>query len=147
MECGKSFAVRHYLVTHVKRVHLKVKPFECDQCEGKKFFKKGLLKSHIKAVHKKERNYRCTKCSLCTSTTEALTKHVKRVHEKIRPFSCMECGDKSFPTKCELEIHIKTAHKGEREHICNICNKTYGFKSSLSRHIEDVHQQSHSLHV
>ena len=51
IECGKTFVQRGNLVTHTRRVHLKIRPFECDLCEGRKFAAKKDLEIHIYTVH------------------------------------------------------------------------------------------------
>ena len=46
---------------HVGRVHLKIKPFQCEHCK-KSFYQKGNMKTHVKTVHSKEKPYECEKC-------------------------------------------------------------------------------------
>ncbi|KOB66848.1 Zinc finger protein 39 [Operophtera brumata] len=45
---------------------------------------------------------------------------------------CHHCG-KGFPTKVQLESHIRT-HTGERPFICEYCPTTFSQQSNLYKH-------------
>lgn len=48
--CGKVFNQNSTYYTHIKTVHEKIKPHECQLCD-KAFFDKSQLRNHIKAQH------------------------------------------------------------------------------------------------
>ena len=48
---------------HINAVHLKLKPYECDDC-GASFIMKSDLQMHINAVHLKLKPYECDLCAM-----------------------------------------------------------------------------------
>ena len=52
-ECETTFELKQQLEHHMKKVHLNVKPYECDLCE-KSFCIKNQLKTHRKKSNKEE---------------------------------------------------------------------------------------------
>lgn len=56
-----------------------------------------------------------------------------------RQFSCELCKN-GFERRGHLEAHIETVHEGKRPHHCPYgCGKSFGHRSSLSRHIKSAH--------
>ncbi|CAH2065054.1 unnamed protein product, partial [Iphiclides podalirius] len=118
---------------HVTRDQLK---FICDHC-NKRFADKTKLRDHIEEKHL-HRVYHCQICNKATKNRVGLDQHVRYVHRG-RPNSkmCHYCG-KGFPTKVQLESHIRT-HTGERPFICEYCPTTFSQKSNLYKHNRQVH--------
>ena len=77
-ECG-AFIRKADLQSHNDAVHLKLKPFECDQCK-KSFSAKGQMKRHVKEVHQRIRPYKCIYCDHRSSRQHDLAGHMERVH-------------------------------------------------------------------
>jgi len=76
VHCGKCFAKRENMYTHVSAVHQKVRSYACTLCE-KKFARKWLLEGHIGAKHNGIRPYRCEHCAATFSYRTGIRKHKK----------------------------------------------------------------------
>jgi len=50
-----------------------------------------------------------------------------------RSFSCTDCGMR-FTLNHSLKRHIKVVHLKQRNHVCQICQKTFGQKMELKLH-------------
>uniref|UniRef100_A0A182J9Y1 C2H2-type domain-containing protein n=1 Tax=Anopheles atroparvus TaxID=41427 RepID=A0A182J9Y1_ANOAO len=61
-----------------------------------------------------------------------LATHVKTVHQKLAPFKCTHCN-RSFGKKESLKRHIMT-HTGERPHECTTCGKRFIQLVALQSH-------------
>ena len=69
---------------HIKAVHLKEKPYECDFCQGI-FSQKGNLQTHITAVHLKEKPHECAFCQEIFSQKSSLQTNITAIHLKEKP--------------------------------------------------------------
>merc|ERR1712129_364970 len=78
--------------------------------------------------------YQCSHCEYSTNVKSNLTRH-NRTHTGAKPFVCsyVNCN-RQFRYKMNLTEHIQTQHKKE-EHKCNECNKVYGTKRLLTKHM------------
>ena len=68
--------------------------------------------------------------------------------QSLRPFKCDLCSSR-FERRGHLESHVETVHHHMRPHNCTreSCPKTFGHRSSLSRHIRNVHDNpNHASH-
>ena len=65
----------------MKAIHLKLKEFECDQCEYKTYAKRNLAR-HIKTVHLKIKPFKCDQCEYASSRKTDLNRHKDSVHSK-----------------------------------------------------------------
>jgi uncharacterized Zn-finger protein len=63
-----------------------------------------------------------------------MTSQIVSIAEKFR---CQFCN-KVNGSRLALERHMLT-HTGERNHVCNYCNKAFTICSSLYRHIRALH--------
>lgn len=127
-ECGKSFLLKHHLVTHA-RVHTGERPHVCPEC-GKSFAHKHCLSTHL-LLHSSERPYKCMECKKSFTLKHHLVTHA-RVHSRDRPFICQECG-RTFPQKRHLVTHAKF-HSGERPYVCDECGESFSQKDHLVIH-------------
>ncbi|XP_069703769.1 zinc finger protein 510-like isoform X2 [Periplaneta americana] len=127
-ECGKSFLLKHHLVTHA-RVHTGERPHVCPEC-GKSFAHKHCLSTHL-LLHSSQRPYQCPECKKSFTLKHHLVTHA-RVHSRDRPFVCRECG-RTFPQKRHLATHAKF-HSGERPHVCEECGESFSREDHLVIH-------------
>ena len=53
-------------------------------------------------------------------------------------YACTEC-DKVFPQKSRLEVHMRTAHTGEKPYACTHCERAFPQLSNLNDHVKKTH--------
>ena len=86
---------------HVITVHMKEKPYKCDQCIYQTS-SRGTLDRHIGVVHKG------SKSSL--GQKSHLNKHNQNAHSNVnQPFKCVECP-MNFANMNDLRQHLSTNH-------------------------------------
>lgn len=117
----------HY---HIKRVHDKILPFQCKQCEDQpKFLQKSSYLHHLATSHpenphpsEQEKNmyaeivYNCTACSQSSHTKANVIIHYARTHSDwIPPFvkdePCSSCN-KVFQSSSAYLYHSVSCFKG-----------------------------------
>lgn len=75
-----------------------------------------------------------------------LNKHIRSIHRKERNFSCDQC-DATFPFRNGLKEHVRMRHTDERPYGCNKCPSSFKKKSHLHRHSALVHKGAPWKHV
>lgn len=60
------------------------------------------------------------------------------VMKNLTKFKCQYCG-KIQPSNWALKIHERT-HTGERPFVCPVCNKGFGHKSNMTKHMWVIHK-------
>ncbi|KAG5668144.1 hypothetical protein PVAND_016096 [Polypedilum vanderplanki] len=135
-ECGVIYANKQSLKKHIANVHIKLKKFQCDNCNYSTTTKHS-LKSHMKVhIDKAERRvHNCDKCSFVSVCQQSLKRHLEYEHSGIS-YECI-CG-KKFNQKGTLQTHIKCVHDKKRDFVCE-CGKQYFKKRDLEDHIKLVH--------
>ena len=131
-ECGFKSNQKDKLTRHINAVHLKIKPFECTECESK-FSTPAELKGHINRHHLKLRPYECTECDSKYPVKNELKDHINRHHLKIKPFECTECESK-FSTPAYLTVHINAVHLKLTPFECDKCDSKFSTKGERNRH-------------
>jgi KRAB domain-containing zinc finger protein len=126
------------LATHGEKKIIKTyktrKPsFGCEFCE-KSFFSQKHLKIHA-SIHPEYKGEKIEQ--------QELERH-KSIHDEIKPFPCDLCPYSSL-TKGRLREHTMIHHPDSlpedmtKIFICEICSKSFGCKSYLSRHVSREH--------
>lgn len=114
----------------------------CGQCGLKIRGKRGNLNRHIANKHENIRAYSCNveKCGRKFQTRLNLVRHETAVHLG-RPFTCSRCP-RTFKYGKDLASHVKSAHENpEVKLACEICGGCFGRRSTLNRHIANVHKE------
>ena len=129
------------LTDHLEKVHQKVLPFQCDQCEYKFAYKRELEK-HVSAVHMKIKPFLCNFCSYETAYKSQLSWHINIVHNKVKPFLCEYCPYKTSQ-KRNLTLHNRCKHEMVKPIKCTYedCSYETISTSRLTTHIKFVHQK------
>lgn len=78
-DCEGAFKNRSGLKQHVRTVHEKARPFECEQCDSA-FGQRNHLTQHVLVVHNKLKLYDCGFCGVAFSNVGNRTQHIRRRH-------------------------------------------------------------------
>ena len=116
-----------------------LKNCRCTIC-GRSFDSRESLYHHKKTVHIKSNNrFKCQLCMNTYMTWTYLKKHHQRVHynrDKAR-FKCSYCPE-AFLQRHMLRMHVKK-HTGQKDHVCDVCNKRFAELFVLNAHRKLVH--------
>ena len=75
--CGKVFSETRNVTIHIRKEHLKERPYECDEC-GTKFATSSLLNQH-KQIHSDVLRFVCPYCGKGYKQRSGLIKHESRL--------------------------------------------------------------------
>ena len=104
-----------------------------------------ISREKIKIVKvKKKKGYPCNHCDLVLTNRLKFNRHVSQNHREFKDFVCELCG-KGFVLDSSLKEHMAVYHKGVQLK-CEHCDKTYGKKVHLRRHVEVVHENKKHFH-
>lgn len=59
-------------------------------------------------------------------------------------YACEECSE-VFAQKCQLDVHMRIAHTGERPYCCSHCQKSFPQMSNLQDHVRKNHAEDDSV--
>ena len=139
--CDYSCSINSTLKNHVESVHERKKPFRCSICDAR-FSRKSSMKIHIREVHEKTLSHTCQICSYSSARKTNLKEHIERVHEGKTSHTCHICSYSSARNQSDLSRHISMVHEKNKPHTCSMCDSSFAVKSSLTRHIVEVHEEN-----
>jgi len=127
--CTAKIRTPKLMREHLSQVH-GLSPFSCEYCCVE------CLSREDKKVHQitahQEKGHTCKLCNKLFMTDRHLANHMK-THSNIKKWRCDECP-KAFASNVALTAHITTAHKGEKNFVCEICDKAFGRINNLISH-------------
>ncbi|XP_065360800.1 PR domain zinc finger protein 5 [Calliphora vicina] len=132
--CERKFVNGKTLSKHIKTVHNKIKPFNCNVC-GKKTARKASLIIHMRQ-HTGEKPLSCKSCKFSTRDPSVLHKHQMR-HELAGKLKCALCDYTCIQTNA-LKRHIRLNHTEYYKQIsCDLCSFVTITVNKLKAHKED----------
>lgn len=132
-ECPIVFATQASLERHIK-VHKKGGNYKCPECHIA-LSCKSALRRHM-FVHANQKPFACNECGKTFVQREILSRHLL-IHTGVKPYSCPHC-DRSFAQRVNLKHHINRQHLEVpkiKEYPCHLCPKRFQHASGLSRHL------------
>ena len=78
--CEKIFKHKQLLKVHIQTVHLRIKPYKCNQCDFTSA-RKSHLTTH-KFNHTGEKPFKCSQCDFASAYKNRLNTHMKQ-HRKV----------------------------------------------------------------
>ena len=87
---------------HLKPVHIKEKPFKCNQWNYKSVLLSS-LQLHQR-VHSGKKSYQCNQCNSLFAHDDTLKKHL-RMHIGLKPYKCNQCNKRSLVKKAHDPSH------------------------------------------
>ena len=144
--CSHVFQKEYTLVVHKRNEHSTLKEtLHCQFCE-KDFKNAKFLKNH-EEKHRTEQmatggseDHLCPSCGKSFPTRLNLDRHIKSKHQRVKDHQCPDCG-KSFVDSTRLKEH-RWIHTNHKPYPCAQCDKSFRHKSHLKHHQAKEHGTS-----
>lgn len=136
-QCNMVFVNYQTLKAHNSLKHSDDGTQMCNVC-GKEFTSKLSLQRHLK-LHSQQL-FMCNICHKTIKSRASFNDHMERhkpERERKYRYYCAYCG-KGFSVKSNYDDH-QNKHTGNKPYKCNLCSKTFGFRSMLKKHKTFVH--------
>ena len=150
--CQISFLQRKYYRRHIIRINPDGKKlFKCCACDKKFTFPDGIRSHmrHIELVHdvhiKRQQNsetHICDQCGYSAKSSRSLILHVRQKHNsenipKRNKKKCPHCDYEGREDYLNLHIDKKHPEHGEKNFLCDKCDKSFIFQSSFEYHAKN----------
>ncbi|XP_058127159.1 histone H4 transcription factor [Anopheles ziemanni] len=136
-ECNKFFTTERLLNNHadIHSYHV-----SCPRCP-RKFTAPSQMIMHLNRIHLKLRPMACTQCEYRTYTASELKKHMNRHSTvrmyRCDEFGC----NATFRSESSLKLHIiKHYHLPPPHYACHLCEAGFGSGWLLSKHLNFTHE-------
>lgn len=128
LECETNLDLQEHVSSHTSGEN----QHNCSVCD-ENFLTVKDLTAHIKSKHSK--SFKCPFCPRTIKTENALRLHIEG-HSKLKAYRCPKCNfnAKNFTV---LQVHMTKFHRPKKQFKCEYCLKSYKFKFSLQRHVEN----------
>lgn len=137
--CDKKFTQKNCVQSHIHCVHIKDKPFICEEC-GKSCGQKSALKQHME-THTEERPFQCFMCPKMFKSAQQAKMH--EIWHKDTTYPCPHC-DLKLKSKITLRRHM-LVHSDIRKHKCNYCGNEFKRSKTLKVRIVKLWKKSNSI--
>ena len=126
-ECGKSFSEAANLFIHQTRTH-----------DNTQYFHLG--------ERPDQKEFACEECKFTTMTKAYLKDHIRRMHlVRGVGWMCVEGTCENKP-KTFVNNRLLLQHKKDHQNLpCQSCTKTFPSKRNLNRHMKNVHKQQQNI--
>lgn len=142
--CSETFGTCYALDKHVGTVH-KVEKWQCPLC-SEVLPNRYMKKRHMALVHDcKSVQLSCDVCHKIFTRNNKLLMHKRRVHLKEKNIACDECGLQFFNVD-GLARH-KLSHGDQRPFQCAVCKRTFRRRRALVTHVASNHAMSSGMEV
>lgn len=129
--CGKSFALKETLKSHIRNVHNGERKYKCPIKDCNKGFNSiSRLNDHVNNMHGQKQEIPCDKCGKIFNSLRNLQTHA--IYHNDPKLKCNYC-EKLFYIKKNLREHQESVHLGVT-YSCNSCQKKFQSQSGLRRH-------------
>ena len=163
--CQISFLQREYYRKHIICTNQDGKKlFKCCACDKKFTFPDGYMvhKSHVLDVHiKSQQNpetHICDQCGYSAKSSRSLNLHIGQKHNsenlsesdglpKIYKKKCSHCDYEGRKDHLELHIDKKHPEHGEKNFLCDKCDKSFIFQSSFEYHVKNSCKNSEDCEI
>ncbi|CRK96716.1 CLUMA_CG009919, isoform A [Clunio marinus] len=127
--CGKSYALRETLKSHIRNVHNGERKYKCPHCQ-KGFNSNPRLRDHVNNIHGTKQEIPCFQCGKIFNSLRNLQTH--SIYHEAPSLKCNFC-EKVFYIKKNLREHQQSVHLGIT-YSCEMCNRSFQSTSGLRRH-------------
>lgn len=164
--CGKKFTEKRKIPLHIKRIHVKIKDFLCDEpnCDYAAYTRFDIVRHkrniHAPPTEEKADKRICPDCGKVVRGNNQLTLHIRKKHLLIKKvcrnyfyffaltffvhpkqFQCDLCEFASYG-KYEIRSHLQHVHipkEFKESHPCQSCPSVLSSAMGLKVHIQHKH--------
>ena len=140
--CRDIFHCKKDMINHYKKSHppqwleKRGGKMSCPFPSCKHVNSKELMMLHMRVAHTNEKPFRCRQCGKGFVRKSGLRSH-ELIHKEEKTFKCHIC-EKEYRQKPALAYHLRSAHEGRKDLVCQYCQKKFSNRTHLRDH-ERIH--------